>query len=181
MIEIQDFIQRIEETEGPIVPADADIPDRVIAIVKLGLPDADAATYGGIPKRRLYKWLQRGKAYETALNTEGETPIETDEKYFKFYEKFEVAKVERKSRAVMTASLLARKKEDWKFFQWLLAKWDPETFGDKPIELQVKLSVEQGEMIAKVIKAVFDELGISDPRLPEVTRKHLALVAGDQT
>lgn len=48
-------------------------------------------------------------------------------------------------------------------------------------ERQVKLAEQQGEMIVAVLRAVFDELGLSDEqreRVPGVVRRHLTAIAG---
>lgn len=44
-------------------------------------------------------------------------------------------------------------------------------------ERQITLAEEQGALIARVIRGVLGELGVDDERVPEITRRHLALVA----
>src|SRR3990167_4052651 len=45
-------------------------------------------------------------------------------------------------------------------------------------ERQVKLAEQQGMMIAKVIQAVLEDLGVADnPKVPAVVRRHLSLAA----
>jgi hypothetical protein len=47
-------------------------------------------------------------------------------------------------------------------------------------ERQVRLAEVQGEMIAKVLRGVFDEIGvIPSEDLPSVVRRHIAKVSGD--
>ena len=45
-------------------------------------------------------------------------------------------------------------------------------------ERQVQIAEQQGQLIADLFKAVFEDLGIADdPRIPAVVRRHLSAVA----
>jgi hypothetical protein len=46
-------------------------------------------------------------------------------------------------------------------------------------ERRVKVAEAQGQLLARVIEGILNDLGVGDdPRKPEIVRRHLTLVAG---
>lgn len=120
------------EGKVPILRKDRDRADMVIDAIRNGHTTTMAAQAGGISRRTLYDWVDKGTAARDAIETDPEAKLTpNDQEYLWFLEQYEKAQLARKQ------TLLARIEEagsdagKWQANAWLLERLYPEEFSMK--------------------------------------------------
>src|SRR5581483_10011511 len=99
----------------------AEIVEKVVTAVRAGCPVEVAVVFAGIGASTFYEWRRRGLAGEAG--------------FVEFVEEVERARAAAVVRHCATITEAGRK--DWRASAWMLARSDPDRWGDKPAAIPV--------------------------------------------
>ncbi len=143
----RELVRAVEEADA-FMPEDG--PDKLqkfIDDLMAGLPEKHALASAGIPKKRFDLYMKHG-----AFASSG-TPIRL------WYEKV-MQCAPKQIRTAIKAVHGAIDSGDWKAAAWLLARLDPDAFGEQQT-LKIRIRDQVRELLEKVVGIIADE--VTDP------------------
>lgn len=120
------------EGKVPIIRKDRDRADMVINAIKNGHTTTMAAQAGGISRRTLYDWIDKGVAARDAVETDPDAKLTPyDQEYLWFLEQYEIAQLERKKTLLARIEDAGADAGKWQANAWLLERLYPDEFSMK--------------------------------------------------
>ena len=120
-----------DKGKPPILVRDKDRVKNVLMAVRKGHSTTMAAQAGGISRRTLYDWREKGEEVRRLMSDNPEelplTPY--DDAYLDFIKKWDKAEYERKEELVRRIDKAGEEK--WQANAWLLERLHPEEFSNK--------------------------------------------------
>ena len=120
------------EGKVPILRKDRDRAEMVIDAIRQGHTTTMAAQAGGISRRTLYDWIDKGtdarNVIESGLDTKL-TPFDQD--YLWFIEQYDMAQLERKKTLLDRIESAGSDAGKWQANAWLLERLYPDEFSMK--------------------------------------------------
>jgi hypothetical protein len=147
----------------------------IIEAIQLGGHLDDAAQRGGINRRTLYRWLEKGKQYQADLE-KGSEPNKDDLPYYNLMRNVEDTSASVRLR--MVGRILVAADDDWKAAAWYLERSQPEQWGrrNQPIEAVVAEQQQSIDTITAEALALVEQV-----RQQRIGRLLLELEAPKQT
>jgi transposase len=120
------------EGKVPIIRKDRDRAINVIDAIEKGHSTTMAAQAGGISRRTLYDWVDKGEAARDALETDPDAKLTPfDQEYLWFLEQYEKAQLERKKTLLSRIEDAGSDAGKWQANAWLLERLYPDEFSMK--------------------------------------------------
>lgn len=114
----------------PILVKDRERAEYVIEAIRRGNTTTMAAQAGGISRRTLYDWIDKGVAARDAADT-GVMLTPNDQEYLWFIEAYDEAQLERKRELLSRIEEAGSDAGKWQANAWLLERLYPEEFSLK--------------------------------------------------
>ncbi len=128
--------QMDEPTENlgkvPIIRKDRERAETVIKAIGDGHTTTMAAQAGGIARRTLYDWIDKGQDARHAISVDPEAQLTPyDQEYLWFLEQYETAQLERKRTLLARIEAAGSDAGKWQANAWLLERLYPDEFSMK--------------------------------------------------
>ena len=101
-----------------------EVQKRIIDAMKLGSTKELAAAYGGISRRSLYNWIEKGETQKSGI-------------YYDFRKAMEQAEGERVARWLAIINKAAQN-DNWTSAAWLLERTRPDDYGRNRVDVHTE-------------------------------------------